>query len=547
MHLLPRLTAILTSLAVLLPAAIGDVPFPTIDPAAIRRHVEHLASDEMNGRAFRSDEARLAAAWIAERLAEAGAKPLEGRDSMLVPVGRMPQAAPNVVAWHPPRGPKPSGEFVLVTAHYDHLPPRSSAREGEDRIYNGADDNASGVAGLLAVAGALRDDALDVGVVFVAFTGEEAGLIGSRAFLEEETLPPARIRGMFNMDMISRQPDGAIRLDGGPKGKVLVDLLVRLAPGVPLEMRVDTHPDWLDRSDQGPFLRAGIPAVLFSCEDHEDYHQVTDHADRIDATLAAKVAALVTGAVRTYAKEMAPRFDRSPILDAESRQLRPIRVGRTMPNAPYWKPATRRDPDRGIDAAILEELAKRTGWTFEEKSIPLGGELAALESGEVDLIANGFPELGIPEAGAGASAAGIVAVSYLDRSGIGALVAKDSPVSAAADLEGLRVAVRPGTSADRWRLGPGREIRATPETSPEGTIAGRIEKGELDAFLGDLLALESRAARNPALRVVELARCGGVYLLRAGDAPLGARLREAISEDAAQARIREIESRLGAR
>ena len=400
----------------------GDGAMPTIDPAAIRRDVEHLASDEMNGRAFRSDEARRAAAWIAERLAEAGARPLEGRESMLVPIGRMPQAAPNVVAWHPPRGPKPSGEFILVTAHYDHLPPRSSAREGEDRIYNGADDNASGVAGVLAVAEALRKDALDVGVVFVAFTGEEAGLIGSRAFLEEETLPPARIRGMFNMDMISRQPDGAIRLDGGPKGKVLVDLLVRLAPEVPLEMRVDTHPDWLDRSDQGPFLRAGIPAVLFSCEDHEDYHQVTDHADRIDAALAAKVASLVTGAVRAYAKEMAPRFDRSPILDAESRQLRPIRVGRTMPNAPYWKPATRRDPDRGIDAAILEELAKRTGLAFEEKAIPLGGELAALESGEIDLIANGFPEAAVGEA-----SAAFVTVRYLDLGGIGALVAQASP------------------------------------------------------------------------------------------------------------------------
>ena len=64
------------------------------------------------------------------------------------------------------------------------------------------------------------------------------------------------MRGVFNMDMISRQPDGAIRLDGGPTGKVLVDLLVRLAPSVPIEMKVDTHPDWLQRSDQGSFLAA---------------------------------------------------------------------------------------------------------------------------------------------------------------------------------------------------------------------------------------------------------------------------------------------------
>ncbi|MFM1804165.1 MAG: hypothetical protein RL136_1044, partial [Planctomycetota bacterium] len=195
----------------------------------MKANLAELASDEMNGRSFRSEDGKRAADWLAAKLAAAGAKPLEGRDSMLVPVARMPAASPNVVAWIPPAGAKPSGEFILVTAHYDHLP---NARSGEDRIYNGADDNASGVCGMIAVAEALHADKLDVGVVFIGFTGEEAGLVGSRAFVEEEILPPARMRGMFNMDMISRQPDGAIRLDGGPKGKVLVDLLVRLAPQV---------------------------------------------------------------------------------------------------------------------------------------------------------------------------------------------------------------------------------------------------------------------------------------------------------------------------
>lgn len=70
-----------------------------------------------------------------------------------------------------------------------------------------------------------------------------------------------------------------------------------------LELRVDTHPDWLDRSDQWPFLRKGVQAVLFSVEDHEDYHQVTDHADRIIASLAARVSQLVAIAVLDLAGE----------------------------------------------------------------------------------------------------------------------------------------------------------------------------------------------------------------------------------------------------
>jgi ABC-type amino acid transport substrate-binding protein len=502
------------NLAVAPPAA-TDTP-PSVDPAKIRAHITEFASDEMNGRYFRSPEGMRAAQWVADKLAEAGAVPLDGRDSMLVPVARMPDAAPNVVGWLPPKGANPSGEFILVTAHFDHLPP---ARSGEDRIYNGADDNASGVAGMIAVANALRDDALDVGVVFVGFTGEESGMIGSRAFVEEETLPTARIRGLFNMDMISRQPDGAIRLDGGPRGKVLVDLLVRLAPKVPIEMKVDTHPDWLDRSDQGPFLRAGVPAVLFSCEDHEDYHQVGDHADKVDEHLAARTATLVALAVRTYAREMAPRFDVSPVLGADGKPTRAIRVGRTLPNAPYWQAATRRNPDRGLDAAVVAALAKETGWTFEEKQVSLGEQAAALAAGEVDIVLNGASAALAQAAGLSRPIAAIEP-AYLDASGTALLVAKDSPITAESDLSALRIAVRANTAAAMFLAAQRPNAKPVVATEPEGAIAAKLTKGELDAFAGDALALESRAARDPAYRVVRLAVSPTAILCRADDATL---------------------------
>ncbi|MCE2882150.1 MAG: M20/M25/M40 family metallo-hydrolase [Planctomycetaceae bacterium] len=487
---------------------------PTIDPERIRANIAEFASDEMNGRAFRSEEGKLAAQWVAERLAAAGAKPLEGRDSMLVPVGRMPAAAPNVVAWHPPKGAKAAGEYILVTAHFDHLPPAPS---GDDRIYNGADDNASGVAGMIAVAEALRDDALDVGVVFVGFTGEEAGLVGSRAFLEEETLPPARIRGVFNMDMISRQPDGAIRLDGGPKGKVLVDLLVRLAPSVPIEMKVDTHPDWLPRSDQGAFLSAGIPAVLFSCEDHEDYHRVSDHADKTDAALAARVASLVALAVRTYAVEMAPRFDLSPVLGADGAPLRTIRVGRTMPNAPYWTPATRRSPDRGSDAALLDALAQQTGWRFEEKAVAFSSQVEALRTGEIDVVLNGATAELATLAPSGELVA--VAPPYRSDSGVALLVKAGGTIDAKTDLATLRIEVRQGTGAAAY-LAAHTAAKPVASNDPEGTIASRVSAGSIDAFAGDALSHEARAKRDPSFRVVRLASQPSCILCRAKDVAL---------------------------
>ena len=520
---------LLRSASVLLAALLAATPLraddpativPRIDAARMKANLVELASDAMNGRSFRSEDGRRAAGWIAAKLAEAGAKPLEGRDSMLVPMARRPAASPNVVAWIPPAGANPSGEYILVTAHYDHLP---NARAGDDRIFNGADDNASGVCGMIAVAEAMRDDRLDVGVVFIGFTGEEAGLVGSRAFVEEETLPVARLRGMFNMDMISRQPDGAIRLDGGPKGKVLVDLLVRLAPRVPIDMKVDTHPDWLMRSDQGAFLGAGVPAVLFSCEDHEDYHKVTDHADKCDEQLMARVAALVTAAVRTYAAEMTPRFDRSPLLAEDGTQRRPIRVGRTMPNAPYWKPATRRDPDRGLDAALLAELAKATGWNFEERPVSPTEQCTALADGEVDILLNGASAdlvrvVGLPRP--------IVAVepAYLDTSGPALLVARDSTITAETDLANLKLAVRANSAAALHLAAQRPGVPLAFVAEPDGSIAAKIEKGELDAFAGDALSLEARAARDPAFRVVRLGGAPTAILCRADDA----KLREAL-------------------
>ena len=423
--------------------ASGDsTVIPKIDPSVLKANVAELSSDAMNGRSFRSEDGKRAAEWVAKKLAEAGAKPLvkdkDGHDTMLVPLGRLKDASPHVVAWLPPAGPKPSGEFIVVSSHYDHLPPKSS---GDDRIYNGADDNASGTCGVIAVANALRDDKLNVGVVFVAFTGEEAGLIGSRAFIEEETVPVARIRGNFNMDMISRQPDNAIRLDGGPKGKVLVDLLVRLAPEADLKMQVDTHPDWLDRSDQGAFLSAGIPAVLFSCEDHEDYHKVSDTVDKIDPVLAAKTAALVAGATRTFAQEMSPRFDLAPIaVDALESGSRTLRIGRPAANPPYWRPATRRDQNRGLDKDVWTELAKRLGWKLEEKTISASAEEKPLRDGEVDVIADGFrssPARAQEFALTGA---------YFGGSGIAALTKAGAGITDASKLAGKKVAVAAGSA-----------------------------------------------------------------------------------------------------
>jgi Zn-dependent M28 family amino/carboxypeptidase len=262
------------------------MPVDLITQQAIYQDVKYLASDDLQGRYFRSNEARIAAKYIRDAWRNAGLTPLPNKQSMYLPVDD-PRAAPNVAAMR-----KGSGtQYILITAHYDHLQPRTS---GKDKIYNGADDNASGTAALLAIAKALCSlpAPLDASIVLIAFTGEEAGLVGSEHFANHGPIQPQSIRGLFNLDMISRGEPNTIFLEGTPDAPRLSLAIHRANKQVGLNIVCDKHPDWMYRSDQAPFLELGVPCVFFSVEDHEDYHRVSDHVEKIDIDLATKTAKL---------------------------------------------------------------------------------------------------------------------------------------------------------------------------------------------------------------------------------------------------------------
>ncbi|MSR44236.1 MAG: M20/M25/M40 family metallo-hydrolase [Phycisphaerales bacterium] len=284
----------------------GDPPTPhaivrtVITPDAVRANVAELSSDEMGGRFFRSPFAEKAAKWIEAKFDSIGLTHGATKESYRQAIDTNVESGPNLIATLPGSG----AGFIVVSAHYDHLRPK---RSGEDVIHNGADDNASGIAGMLAVAQAMKALAAQGAgpsctIVFIAFNGEEAGLLGSRAFVKAPTVPLHEIRGVFNMDMISRGPPREICIDGGAVGEPVTAAIKNANKEIKLKMRLDEHPDWLDRSDQGPFLKKLVPAVLFSVEDHEDYHKVSDEVAKIDASLAAEVSQLVAIAVVEMSK-----------------------------------------------------------------------------------------------------------------------------------------------------------------------------------------------------------------------------------------------------
>ncbi len=258
----------------------------SIRAADVQAHVDYLASDALEGRPADGEGALVAADYLAAHFERFGLRPL-GDDGTYFRSIEEEGIAPNVVAVLPGTGP----DYFLITAHYDHLPPRES---GEDRIYNGADDNASGTAAVLelAEAFALLKPQPRASVVFVCFTAEEMGLRGSRHFTEHPPFPLERILGVINLDMISRGRENLIFCEDGGTADWLKSLAEGCNDAVGVEIRFDKHPEWIPASDHYPFMQAGVPTLYFGVEDHEDYHRVTDHADRILPELAKRVARL---------------------------------------------------------------------------------------------------------------------------------------------------------------------------------------------------------------------------------------------------------------
>jgi len=176
------------------------------------------------------------------------------------------------------------GEAVVFSAHMDHMGTRI---DGD--VFNGADDNASGTAGLLEIAEAFGKAPPPArSVILLAVSGEEEGLWGSHWFSENPTWPIERIVANVNIDMIGRHADLS-----GPRGismtpshrhphfNTLVRDAARLAREVGIE-QLASGDIYYERSDHYNFARKGVPVVFFCDGEHEDYHKVTDHADKLD-------------------------------------------------------------------------------------------------------------------------------------------------------------------------------------------------------------------------------------------------------------------------
>ena len=287
---------------VLTPAADLEAALADIVPSALREDVEALADDALRGRDTPSAGLDAAAAHIEARLQHAGLKPWR-QDAC--------RKATNVLGSI--EGSDPS-EVVLVTAHYDHL--GETHGDADDTVYNGANDNASGVAAVIAIAEAfsrLPPPRRSIG--FVAFCGEEKGMKGSKHFVRKPAWPLPSTVAVANLEMLGRPApeDPPTVWITGHTLSTMPDAFDTGAHFVDATTIGPTEAHAFNRSDNLPFADAGVVAHTFASGRLDDYyHSVADEADSLDyERMAVIVAALARGVHRLADEPTRPAWTKA--------------------------------------------------------------------------------------------------------------------------------------------------------------------------------------------------------------------------------------------
>ncbi len=210
---------------------------------------------------------------------------------------RQDSEPPNVVAVLRGSDPGLRDTYVLYSAHFDHIGIGAPDAEG-DSIYNGADDDASGTALVLGVARAFASlpEPPRRSIVFLAVSGEEKGLLGSRYWAENPTVPIDRVVANVNADMVGRNAPDTVIAIGGEYSSLgtLSETIASRRPELGLVVAPDPDPseNAFFRSDHISFVREGVPAVFFTTWLHEDYHAPSDEVEGIDADKLARISRL---------------------------------------------------------------------------------------------------------------------------------------------------------------------------------------------------------------------------------------------------------------
>jgi hypothetical protein len=287
---------------------------PVFSEERMAAHVNYLASDKLQGRGLGSDGLEMAANYIASEFKKAGLigggdeksyfqiwKDRAGRNGEEI-------VLKNVIGIIPGKKKEWKEQSVVIAAHYDHLglgwPDVRKGNEG--KVHYGADDNASGIAVMIELAQLLGTTVSpDRTIVFVAFTGEESDLIGSKYYVNNmKNYPANKTMGAINLDTVGRLGKNKILILNSSSASEWkhIAMGIGFVTGLPYEIVTQD----LDASDQVSFIKAGVPAIQIFSGPHYDYHRPTDTVDKIDTAGMVKVATFTREALMYLAERDEP-------------------------------------------------------------------------------------------------------------------------------------------------------------------------------------------------------------------------------------------------
>lgn len=255
-----------------------------VEEKRLRTHVEYLSSDKLEGRGTGTPGEKKAGDYIIRSFKKAGLKPYPGlqgfRQEFMAKKGASGEVKAHNILGYIDNG-KPY--TIIIGAHYDHLGKgdqgSSLKPDSKGEIHNGADDNASGVAGMLELARyyATNKKTENYNFLFAAFSGEELGLLGSKYMTEHSGINPADINLMINMDMIGRYREEKGLTIGGIGTSTALE---KWGPelGMCMELKYNLDSTGVGPSDHSSFYLKDIPVLFLFTGAHEDYHKPSDDA-----------------------------------------------------------------------------------------------------------------------------------------------------------------------------------------------------------------------------------------------------------------------------
>lgn len=282
-----------------------------IDESEVKNNLETLSSDEFGGRLVGTEGNIKAQDFLVNKFKEYGLKPYNN-NTYLQSFKWKGLSVNNVIGVIEGSDPNLKNEAIIVGAHFDHIGQSYLCWKvpgTNDKICNGADDNASGTVAMLELARLFSKFPTKRTIIFVGFNAEEMGLIGSSDLSNKikELLPNYNIKYMINMDMVGRNGDKPLTAAFDSKNPSSADLLKQILQNLNSNNDFDIiqgkYFKYFPYSDHYPFYKQGFPVIMFSSLLHNDYHKVTDEANKIDYSTLFKRIQAIYNVVNTLAND----------------------------------------------------------------------------------------------------------------------------------------------------------------------------------------------------------------------------------------------------